>query len=207
MTQPIPCPTNVRDGIVVRMRQAFLSFCALLVGAILVPSCSDSDDKTTSTTSMSSSSGTAGTTCDDDSDCTMGFNLVCVSTDDGVCGPTTKKCVEYPPSCGEGTLTTVCGCDGKSHAKGPCPSDLPFQIDTRAEGCPPAAGTFWCGNGACNVGTQYCVEDDMSIDCMDLPANCMGAEANCACLAAAGMTGCGCVDESGGGIRFNACGL
>lgn len=190
------------------MRHICLCFCLLFVGATLIPACGDTDEQTTSTSSMSSSSGNGETTCVDNSDCTMGFNLLCANTDDGACGPTTKKCVEYPPSCGEGTFTTVCGCDGKSHAKGPCPSaNLPFQIDTRAGACPAAAGTFWCGDGACNIGAQYCVEGDMSVDCVDLPANCMGTQANCACLGTAGMIGCGCVDEPGGGIRINGCGI
>jgi hypothetical protein len=203
----VSCLTNTCNDTVARMRNLFLCLCAPLLGALLVASCSDTGENTTSASSNSSSSGSADKPCVDDSDCTVGFNLICASTDDGACGPTTKKCIEYPPSCGEGTFTTVCGCDGKSHAKGPCPSDLPFQIDTRAGACPPAAGTFWCGNGACSVGAEYCVEGDMSVDCMALPANCMGAQATCTCLGSAGMTGCGCVDEPGGGIRINGCGI
>lgn len=189
------------------MRNLVLCACLLVAGSLLGSACSDTDEKTTSTSSASSSSGAAETPCVDNSDCTMGFNLICLAKDDGACGPTTKKCVEYPPSCGEGTFTTVCGCDGKSHAKGPCPGELTYQIDTRPGACPPTAGTFWCGNGACTIGGQYCVEGDMSVDCMNLPANCMGAQANCACLGTAGMTGCGCVDEPGGGIRINGCGI
>ena len=203
----VTCATILYSGIVVRMRHVLLVLCTLSTGAIVIVSCSDTGTVTSTSSSNSTSSGSPDKPCVDSSECTMGFNLICAATDDGACGPTTKKCIEYPPSCGEGTFTTVCGCDGKSHAKGPCPSDLPFQIDTREGACPPVAGTFWCGDGACSIGAEYCVEGDMSVDCVALPANCMGAQANCACLGTAGMIGCGCVDEPGGGIRINGCGI
>lgn len=189
------------------MRSIFFLVCALLGSGLLATSCSDGGEQTTASSSSSSTSGTLGSPCATDKDCTMGFNLVCLPTDDGACGPATKKCVEYPATCGEGTFTTVCGCDGMPHAVGPCPAEHPFQIDKRPDACAPAVGTFLCGNGTCTVGAQYCVEGDMSVDCMALPANCMGAQANCMCLGAAGMMGCGCVDEPGGGIRINGCGI
>lgn len=189
------------------MRTKISLFCVWLASSILAAACGDTGQQTSTSSSGSSSSGMAGDTCTSDADCTTGFNLICLPTDDGACGPTTKKCVEYPATCGEGTFTTVCGCDGKSHAKAPCPGALDYQIDTRPNACVPAAGTFWCGNGACTIGTQYCVEGDLSVDCMDLPANCMGAQATCACLGSAGMTGCGCEDLAGGGIVINGCGI
>src|SRR5690349_7080468 len=55
--------------------------------------------------------GGASGACDSNQDCTEGMNQICTGTDDGMCGAVTKKCVEYPPSCGEGTFSTVCGCD------------------------------------------------------------------------------------------------
>lgn len=203
----IRLPKLRQQGNARRMRTKIYLFSAWIASAILAAACSDTGQQTSTSTSGSSSSGMAGATCTTDADCTMGLNLICLPTDDGACGPTTNKCVEYPPSCGEGSFTTVCGCDGKPHAKGPCPGKLDYQIDTRPDACTPPAGTFLCGNGTCTVGTQYCVEGDMSVDCMDLPANCMGAMANCACLGSAGMMGCGCEDLPNGGIRVNGCGI
>lgn len=178
-----------------------------LFGALSAASCGD---EITSASSGSSSSGGGGDNgaCTSDADCKTGFNMICAETDDGQCGPIARKCIQYPASCSEGTLYTACGCDGKSHAVSPCPSaTLSAQIDTRPDGCPAQAGKFWCGDGSCNVGAQYCVEGVSSIDCVDLPQSCMGASATCACLMDAGMTACGCVDEAGGGIRVNGCGL
>jgi hypothetical protein len=186
----------------------------LFLGVLFAASCGGTDNETGSGGSGSGGSGSGGSgsggedsPCVDNEDCTKGFNLICAATDDGACGPTTRKCIEYPPSCGEGTFSTVCGCDGKSHAVSPCPSDLSFQIDPRPGSCPAAAGMSWCGDGACSIGTQYCVEGNTSIECVALPADCMAAQATCACLEAANMTACGCVDEPGGGIRVNGCGL
>jgi hypothetical protein len=81
------------------------------------------------------------------------------------------------------------------------------DVDTRPGACPPAPGTFWCGAAACNAGTQYCREGFESVDCLDLPAACAAPNANCACLEAQNMIACGCVDEAGGGIRVNGCGI
>jgi hypothetical protein len=187
------------------MRKVLFLIGMVLAAPILPLACSDGGTQTS--TSSGSSSGMGDGTCVDDNDCKVGFNNICLPTDDGMCGPQTKKCVEFPPSCGEGTFTTVCGCDGKSHAKGPCPGELTYQIDTRPDSCKPAAGTFFCGDGACTIGAQYCVEGDTSVDCLDLPANCMGAQATCACLGALGMMGCGCEELAGGGIVINGCGI
>jgi hypothetical protein len=182
----------------------------LLLGAALTISCGGGDPQNSGgggSGGESAGGGGASGICDGDEDCTGGFNLICAGTDDGMCGAITKKCIEYPATCGEGTYSTVCGCDGKSHAIGPCPGDLPFQIDTRPGSCPAAAGTFWCGDGACTIGGQYCVEGNMSVDCVELPPDCLDAQATCACLEAAGMTACGCTEEPGGGLRVNGCGL
>jgi len=187
------------------MRKMLFLIGMVLAAPLLPLACSDGGTQTS--TSSTSSSGMGDGTCVDDSDCTVGFNNICLPTDDGMCGAQTKKCVEFPPSCGEGTFTTVCGCDGKSHAKGPCPGELTYQIDTRPGACTPPAGAFFCGDGTCTIGAQYCVEGDTSVDCMDLPANCMGAQATCACLGSLGMMGCGCEELPGGGIVINGCGI
>jgi hypothetical protein len=57
------------------------------------------------------------------------------------------------------------------------------------------------------IGAQYCIEGNTSVECAALPAACMGAQANCACLQMAGMAACGCMDEASGGIRVNGCGI
>jgi len=187
------------------------TFLVSILGIVLtVAACGDDVEDQTSGGGGSgggSNGGNAGDPCESNQDCTNGLNLYCATTDDGMCGATAKKCAEYPATCGEGTYRTVCGCDGNPHAVGPCPGETPFQIDTRENACPAQAGSFWCGDGACNVGTQYCVEGNTSVTCTDLPAECMGAQASCACLEAANMIACGCVDEAGGGIRVNGCGL
>lgn len=156
--------------------------------------------------SSSSSGGQVGATCKVDADCAKG--QYCSIVSDGECAaPPTRTCEIYPASCGEGTVRTVCGCDGKSHALGSCPSANPVDIDKRDGSCPPAAGTFWCGESPCNVGAQYCSEGLTGTTCMDMPAACMAAQANCACLDTMGVKGCGCLDEVGGGIRITECSL
>lgn len=176
-----------------------LIFCTILAAA-----CGDSSG------SGSESSGGGGSdgTCTSDEDCKTGFNNFCAETDDGQCGPIVRKCVQYPPSCGEGPLHTACGCDGKPHSASSCPSaKLSVQIDTRPNACTPVAGMIACGEGFCDITKDYCVEGAMQISCMALPQTCTGASASCACLETAGMTACGCVDEPGGGIRVNGCSI
>jgi hypothetical protein len=148
-----------------------------------------------------------GDPCTQDADCPDGFNVFCTDTGDGECGPVVKRCMSMAATCGENPMTTTCGCDGKTFAAGPCGGAMPVNVDLRPGACPAAAGTFWCGTAACNAGTQYCVEGYTSIDCLDLPAACATPNANCACLNAQNMSACGCVDEPGGGIRVNGCGI
>lgn len=146
--------------------------------------------------------------CTTDADCKTGGTNFCAASDDGQCGPVVHQCIVYPASCGEGTLRTVCGCDGLPHVAGPCPSaTLAVQIDTRPGACVPPAGMFFCGEGTCTIGTQYCVEAGDAVSCADLPAECVPGTPSCACLETAGLTACGCVDEPDGGIRVNGCGL
>lgn len=182
-----------------------LFFFRALVPAItmgfLFASCSD--DPTTPSTELVG----LGEPCAKDEDCLSGINIVCMDTGDGECGPIVKRCVALAPSCGESPMRTACGCDGKTLAIGPCGPAKPANVDLRAGACPAAAGTFWCGAAACNAGPQYCVEGYTSIDCFDLPVACAPPNGNCSCLMAQNMTGCGCVDEPGGGIRVNGCGI
>ena len=175
---------------------------ALLLGCLFVPSCSGDSPVTTG-------SGDGGVThvgdpCTKDADCANGE--YCSASDDGMCGPIVRTCDTYPASCGEGVYRTICGCDGKSHAAGPCPGGT-LQTDKRPGACPVAAGKFLCGDGACTVGTEYCTEGLTGVSCVALPVSCGGAQANCACLKTAGVPSCFCTDEVGGGVRVMECGV
>ena len=170
--------------------------------AFLLASCADD-----ATTTPPAKQVALGEPCAEDANCLPGFNVVCMETGDGECGPAVKRCVSIAATCGENPMKTACGCDGKTFAAGPCGSGMPANIDLRAGACPAVAGTFWCGAVACNAGTQYCVEGYTSIDCLDLPAACAAPNADCNCLMTQGMSACGCVDEPGGGIRVNGCGI
>ena len=146
--------------------------------------------------------------CVTDADCFAAGTNFCAASDDGMCGAVVHTCIIYPASCGEGTLRTVCGCDGQSHVDGPCPSTtLSVQIDTRPGACVPPAGMFFCGDGTCTLGTQYCIEAAIAVTCADLPAECIPDAPTCACLESVGLTACGCVDEADGGIRVNGCAI
>jgi hypothetical protein len=143
-----------------------------------------------------------GQPCITDEECSSGANLICAPTFDGMCGPVDKRCT--PAICGEGPLRTICGCDGKPHADDNCPSGMDVEIDKRPGACAPPAGMYNCGDGTCVSESQYCVEGFTEIKCVDLPLNCTGAEASCACLEAAAMSACGCT-VSDGGIRVAEC--
>jgi len=142
-----------------------------------------------------------GAPCESDADCNGGF-LVCATVSDGRCGPVEQRCTE--PFCGEGPLTTVCGCDGKPHADDRCPGLEPFGIDKRAGACTPPEGMYNCGDGMCASDSEFCLAGYSAITCVDLPPNCMGAQASCKCLELAGVMGCGCSLEEGG-IRVAEC--
>jgi hypothetical protein len=99
---------------------------------------------------------------------------------DDACGAVdkTKKCVYFPPSCGEGLPSTACGCDGKAHLD----TCLIGDLDLRPEACPPPAGKFWCGGITCGLGQEYC-DLGLTEACMPLPVACTGASVDCSCFA------------------------
>src|SRR5262245_16348902 len=87
------------------------------VTVLFVAACSSDSPNSTSATEGGSSSGDS---CTADTQCAKGE--YCATSDDGMCGPISRTCEIYPASCGESILRTVCGCDGKSHSYGSCPS-------------------------------------------------------------------------------------
>ncbi|HEY8379379.1 MAG TPA: hypothetical protein VIK91_22955 [Nannocystis sp.] len=153
-------------------------------------------DATSDTTPTSSTTAAGG--CVDNDDCPPG--QVCAEFDDGMCGPITRMCEEYPATCGEHPHYTACGCDGVAFEADPC--DQKAGKDLREGACPPEGGMFWCGNGACAIGQEYCSETLDGVVCLPFPPGCSA----CACLPAE-ETSCGCIDEPGGGVRVRGCSL
>jgi len=141
-----------------------------------------------------------GDPCATEADCGEDQSLYCETMTDGMCNITSKTCEIFPASCGESTMRTLCGCDGKPHAVGSCPGSKEILIDTRPNSCAPPAGQFNCGESTCALNQQYCFEGFAEVKCMDLPAAC-AADATCTCLMTAGAAACACNEEMGGGLR------
>jgi hypothetical protein len=80
--------------------------------------------------------------------------------------------------------------------------------DTRADEGTGAMGTFPCGNGACELGTEICVIEEVCSTCLALPEAC-DATSSCGCLDGVDITmlpesPCAeagvCAEQSGGGL-------
>jgi hypothetical protein len=144
----------------------------------------------------------SGEICDSDADCSSHGSFYCRVSSDGSCGNQEKRCADLPVDC-DLPLTTVCGCDGKTHALDPCGKGIDY--DKRPESCPPPPGMFNCGEGTCSLDTHYCLQGYSEVKCADLPPSCAGAAATCACLATEGVASCDCLQFTAGGVHVTEC--
>jgi hypothetical protein len=179
--RPVPLPRPVTIAVVaaaglrytLRMNARHL-LCIPLVFSVFA-ACGGGE--ATSSSTGGADGGTEGKACPNGNECVG--QEVCVFAD-GACGAVdkTKKCVYYPPSCGEALPSTACGCDGKAY-QATC---IVGDVDLRPGACPPPAGNFWCGNITCALGQEHC---DLGVApaCKPLPAACVGAAADCSCFA------------------------
>lgn len=92
-------------------------------------------------------------------------------------------CAAIPASC-NGEFRPVCGCDGQLYEHGCAAAQAQMNIQA-ADECPSPDGYFACGEGYCEIGTQYCMDiydhggGEYSY-CMDLV--CEDGLAGCECL-------------------------
>ncbi len=179
--------------------RAFVGATCVVLLAIAAIACGD-DGTTTGSGGAGGQSATGGSgqggggqdgdPCTTESDCLGGY--ICVY-DDGTCGAsdTTRRCTQYPASCGEGPLRTYCDCDGASHG-----AACVLEADTRANACAPPMGQFYCGEALCTLGTEYC-GGETALTCTALPAACQAAGADCSCFEP--LNGpCGCTQLADG---------